>query len=102
MLLSFELKVTAVNNLSGHWKGEDLRYVQVKNVDKDKVNEILDGESAKPYHHKCDDGWEFDILVNEINSVQKKKLKQHFKNGFCGFDYMVGNIIDHKSCENGK
>ncbi len=102
MLLSFELKVTTINNLSGHWRGENLRYIQVRSVDKDKVIKILDGEIIKVYHHKCDDGWEFDILVREISSVQNDRLKQYFKNGFCNFDYMIDNIINYQSCETSK
>lgn len=99
MLLSFELKVTKVGSFGGHWSGENKRFVQVKNLKDKQVDVILGQEKSRPFHHSNNDGWEFDVLVSKINSVDKKMLKQHFVNGFCGHENMIENIVDHQTCE---
>ncbi len=102
MLLSFELKVTKCPNFSGHWDGEDKRYVQTKDVNPITAEKILDGEEIKLYPHRTEDGWEFYIEVKHCNSFQKKELKQFFRNGYLGYKYMIQNIIDYQACEKPK
>lgn len=99
MLLSFELKVTKVGSFGGHWSGENKRYVQVKNLKDEQVRNILGNEKSKPFPHRNDEGWEYDIVVSKISSVEKKQLRQHFTNGFCGQEKLIDNIIENQSCD---
>lgn len=99
MVLSFELKVSKCPKFSGHWAGEDKRYVRTKDIHPATVKKILNGEKVRLFPHATEDGWEFNIEVQHVNSIRKKELRQFFRNGFFGFEYMIDNIIDHQSCE---
>ena len=36
--------------------------------------------------------------MKEMNSSEEKRsLKKHLSNGFCGYDWMIDNIISHNS-----
>ena len=81
------------NAWNGRWSGEGRFYAVVRSVTAAKAQEI-DGKS---FGHNFGDGWYASVRVKkssgsaETRSVRKKSL------GFCGYDWMVNNILSHGS-----
>ncbi len=93
-LIAFELKMCNIGSWNGKWTGEGRRYIEVRRVENNVAEKIL---PKKSYHHSWGDGWACNIHVTLIDSKEKRKLSKHFKNGFCGYGWMIDNIIDYQS-----
>lgn len=102
MLVSFELKMANIGSWNGRWSGEGSRYVKVINLSKSQIESILGEKESDSFHHRWDDGWSLNIYVTIIDSKKKRELSKHFKNGFCGYEWMISNIINHQSTYNKK
>lgn len=97
VFVSFELKMTNIGSWNGKWTGEGKRYIIVKSLSKDIVAKIFGDKNFETYHHSWGDGWGCNIIVMKIDSDIKNSFSKEFKNGFCGYEWMVDNIISHQS-----
>ena len=97
MLVSFELKMCNVGSWNGRWTGSEMRYIIIRTLHKEVAEKILGDKESDSFHHRWDDGWACNVYVNKIDAGTKKSLSKHLKNGFCGYEWMVSNIISHQS-----
>lgn len=99
MKICFELSMPNRGSWNGRWSGEGDLYAKIVNFSKAKISQekaqkILSEDS---YYHRWDDGWGASISVREVDSKESVKIKRKSK-GFCGYDWMINNIISHGSC----
>jgi len=97
MKLCFTLSMPSRGSWNGRWSGENdlyARIVDFSKKDQDKVNKILEN---RYYSYRWNDGWSACITVKEVDSIEARKIKKK-SSGFCGYDWMIKNIISHQSC----
>lgn len=95
MTLSFTLSMPGRSSWNGRWSGEETLYAVTRKFTtkkaKDKAAKIL----ATPYYsHNFGDGWRAGIEVREVDAKESRRIRRISK-GFCGYDWMVNNILDH-------
>lgn len=97
--IAFKLSMPRCASWNGKWSGEGKEYVIVKTfrskTDVVNANAILAHGS---YHHSWSDGWMARIDVSAVDSRDAARLRRKSA-GFCGYDWMVDNIINHGSTE---
>lgn len=97
--LIFKLSMPGRSSWNGRWSGEDKLYAIVKPIGRSaaarlKADEIL---SKRYFSHRWSDGWCASIEVIEGDSTEVRRVRKHSK-GFCGYDWMVANIMSHGDC----
>jgi hypothetical protein len=91
--VEFRLTMPGKNSWNGKWTGEDKIYVIYKTLTKKKVEELGLTTTAKSFGYSWDDGWKADVRTRILEKGEKKKKSA----GFCGYDWMVSNIIMYGS-----
>jgi len=97
-IIKFELKMTNIASWNGKWSGEKEQFVNFRNLSKGKILELLGGQNGtetKYYRHDWKDGWGCNVVVSRSNAKEKRKLKKHIN--FCGYEWMIENIIKHQN-----
>lgn len=103
MTLSFTLSMPGRNSWNGLWSGEETLYAIVKslgttNKAKSKGQAILD---QRYFSHNFGDGWRASIEVKEVTPSEARQIRKKSL-GFCGYDWMVNNILSHGSASDKK
>ena len=98
--LAFELTMPGCPSWNGRWSGERDRHVLVQPLGRTaksvaKAAKVLAGA---PYTHRWSDGWRASIDVRIVDGVEARKLRKQ-SSGFCGYDWMVKNIMLHGCTE---
>ncbi len=97
MNLVFTLSMPGVASWNGKWSGEGELYAIVKKFAtkkaKLKAQELI---KTGYWHHSFGDGWRARISVKEIDSSEARKICKKSR-GFCGYDWMVDNILLYNS-----
>lgn len=101
MKICFELSMPSHNSWNGRWSGENRLYAKVVNfsnskVGREKAEKVLAGRS---YYHRWSDGWGASISVREVDGKESASIKRR-SDGFCGYGWMIDNIIDYGDCYN--
>ena len=94
--LIFELSMPNLASWNGRWSGEGNVNAIVKSMGsskkaKAKIAGLL---QAKSWYHSFGDGWAASVSVREANSSEARAMRKKTR-GFCGYDWMVNNILDH-------
>ena len=88
-MIIFELAFPNRGSWNGKWSGEKDRHIIVKKdfqVPKDRI--------GKTYSYDFGDGWVASVSIIKLNGNDKEYKQLKKKNaGFCGYDWMVNNII---------
>lgn len=87
----FVLTMPRNNSWNGKWTGEDKYYCRIRSYVNDYVPKYL---KTGDYTYDFGDGWMACVKVEEITAKQKKICNSK-SNGFCGYDWMIGSIIEH-------
>ena len=95
MRVSFTLSMPNSPSWNGQWSGKGRNYQVVKNLSKKTVDTLKLNEGTQYFSHRWDDGWRASIEV-KLMEKGERKLKS---DGFCGYNWMINNIIDHQHCE---
>jgi len=102
-ILSFTLGMPCNNGWNGKWTGEENLYVRTRTF-KGKANEAHAKELLAMrggyYTYNFGDGWGASVTVREITGPEKRKLDKATK-GFCGYDWMIDSIVNHKMIRGG-
>jgi len=88
MVMQFTLTMPRNNSWNGKWTGAENLYARTKSLSKSKEEE-LDGES---FYHNFGDGWAANVACKKISSQEAAKIRKKTK-GFCGYEWMIDNII---------
>jgi len=83
-----------VGSWNNRWSGEKDFYAKVFNLGRSKeatlkAQSILDTGS---FYHNFGDGWGASISVRKVDSNEARSIRRKTK-GFCGYDWMVNEII---------
>jgi hypothetical protein len=77
------------NSWNGGWTGEDKNLTIIRKLDYDTVIDMLGTERRRSWFHVWDDGWLACVEARVLKSGERAKKSD----GFCGYDWMVDNII---------
>lgn len=94
MILSFILSMPNNNSWNNKWSGEENLYVITRSflkINSAQAQEILD---KGYFYYNFGDGWGSRISVKQVTSHEAAKLRKKSQ-GFCGYDWMVDEIIQH-------
>lgn len=89
----FRLSMPSVGSWNGKWTGAGRRYFIVKNMPDKFVGKLLDGKTDRSWHHTWGDGWAACVTA----SIIEKGVRIGKSDGFCGYEWMVGNIMTYGS-----
>jgi hypothetical protein len=94
MKLSFILSMPRNNSWNGKWSGQHTLYARVVSFTSKKGKENTQNILDKGYFtYDFGDNWCAGITVKEVSNEEARKIKKLSK-GFCGYDWMIGSIID--------
>ncbi len=96
--LIFTLTMPGRSSWNGRWSGEDNLYAIVKTFGKSKAAQAKVDSILKQRHfsHSWSDSWRASIEVTFADAKEARHARKKSK-GFCGYDWMVANILDHGS-----
>ena len=90
MRYEFSLSMPRSGSWNGRWSSEGEKYLLYRNIDRTKYPNFHVGS----FHHRWDDGWLACIDVRAMEKGERKKKSA----GFCGYEWMVRNIMEKGSC----
>jgi hypothetical protein len=94
MILVFKLSMPSSAAWDGKWSGAGKFYAKVENLGRsnkatERGNKIVE---ECPYRYDFGDGWVASISVTEVNAKGARAARKASQ-GFCGYDWMVTNIL---------
>ena len=93
MIVSFQLSMPNSGSWNGKWTGAGQPYFKVLNLKKDQVS-FLEGEQTKGFYYNFEDGWGANVQAEIIDAKESRKRRKASK-GFCNYDWMVDEILEH-------
>ena len=96
-MIAFILTMPNIGSWNGKWTGEEYFHCVTRKLSKTE-EEKLDGEN---FYYSWNDGWGANIECKKVDSKEAAKMRKKSK-GFCGYEWMVNNIIHHGSPYNQK
>jgi hypothetical protein len=89
--VEFRLTMPSVGSWNGKWSGEGRNYTIVKNIADKWAGELglTDKTPTNSWHYHWDDGWTARITARIVPKGERLKKSD----GFCGYDWMVENIL---------
>ena len=93
-ILSFQLTMPNCGSWNGNWSGQDKKYYFHRIVSGAVGEKLLDGKPTKSWYYNFGDGWGANVSVEIIDS-KVKKAREKVSAGFCGYEWMVREILDY-------
>ncbi len=96
-IVSFELTMPNKGSWNGKWSGENSKYFIIKKISdkylssKDYFKDLLD-KGRDSWYYSWGDGWGANVVVEIIDGQLSRKRRKQSK-GFCGYDWMVDEIL---------
>lgn len=84
----FRLTMSGVNSWNGRWSGEDKNYTLTRYLSAETAAKV----AGRSWTHAFGDGW-----VAKVEATALAEGDYVKSDGFCGYDWMVANIIRHDS-----
>lgn len=91
-IVSFRLTMPNVGSWNGQWSGAAKMYYTVRKCATDKF--LKTDQTRDSWHYSWGDGWGANVEAEIIDGREAAKRRK-ISSGFCGYDWMVDNIIDH-------
>jgi hypothetical protein len=85
----------SVASWDGKWTGADRNYTVVRWVPDHAEDNFMDGRSTKSWCHHWEDGWCACVTAHIVSTDGH----QNKSDGFCGYDWMIDNIIRWNATE---
>lgn len=101
MILAFTLSMPGCASWNGRWSGEGKLYaktVQTRGRLKDETAHAI--AETGYYHYSFGDGWTAGVSVKQVDTAEARRLTKASQ-GFCGYDWMVDQIIRHGTITGG-
>lgn len=92
MRVEFRLSMPNVGSWNGRWSGEGKRYTIKRNLTAKQVREL---GLPTSWYYSFGDGWGASVSASVMESGERFKKS----NGFCGYDWMVENILYYNRIE---
>ncbi|MFA6973977.1 MAG: hypothetical protein WC238_04560 [Parcubacteria group bacterium] len=94
--VSFELTMPNVGSWNGKWTGASKKYFLIKSFTEafftKTIAPLLDGKTSRSWHYSWGDGWGANVELQIVDSKEGKR-RSKVSAGFCGYEWMVENII---------
>lgn len=87
----FTLSMPGRSSWDGRWSGQGRNYILVHRLGAKALAELMDGKPERSWFHRWDDGWMACITARVLEPGSRVPKSD----GFCGYDWMVRNILDH-------
>lgn len=88
----FELTMPHAASWNGRWSGEGEGHYIFRSFPERRRKEIETSLKNSPWFYLCGDGWGARVSARIIDGQKKRNLKK--KNaGFCGYGWMVEDIL---------
>lgn len=84
----FELSMPGKASWDGKWTGEGRAYNCVRHISSIRAEELKIPHS---WPHTWSDGWAARVSARVLEKGERRPKSA----GFCGYEWMVDNIIDH-------
>lgn len=96
MTIIFTLSMPGNNSWNGRWSGQGNLYAVVHKFGTSKktrfkLETLLD---VRNFGHNFGDGWRASVEMREASPGEAKRVRKSTK-GFCGYEWMISNILDH-------
>lgn len=96
----FRLSMPGVGSWNGKWSGSNRNYTITKRMGKKQLAQLgldIPGEGGPYWEYSFDDGWRAGIEATVVETGVRIPKSE----GFCGYDWMVDNIIrwGHPECK---
>jgi hypothetical protein len=92
--IEFRLSMPSRGSWNGGWSGADRNYVIVRAVSDHTAAMLMDErDGGGRWYHSWDDGWAALVTARVMASGERRAKSD----GFCGYDWMVDNIIKYGS-----
>jgi hypothetical protein len=79
---------------NGRWSGEGRNFVRVRQLTDSDTTALLGvGWPKGSWFHRWDDGWGALVTARVMERGERKPKSD----GFCGYDWMIDNIINYGS-----
>lgn len=85
--IEFRLSMPGVGSWNGRWSGDGRKYVIVRTVRRADLPKL--GDLPRSWRYSWDDGWAASVSARVMTKGERKPKSD----GFCGYDWMVNNII---------
>ena len=89
----FRLSMPGRGSWNGRWSGEDRNYIIVRDFGAKTLALLLEGATTQTWTHAWSDGW----CATITGRVMERGERAPKSDGFCGYDWMVDNIIRYGS-----
>lgn len=93
--IEFRLSMPGRGSWNGAWSGSERNYAIVRTMTDEAVKKLMGTDLgiaiSKSWYHRWDDGWTAQVTARIVPAGERLKKS----NGFCGYDWMVTNILDH-------
>lgn len=95
-MIAFRLSMPSVGSWNGRWSGEGREYVKVVSLGRSKKAEAREDEivTGGYYYYSFGDSWSAAVTATLVTPAEARRLRR-VTAGFCGYDWMVDEIIEH-------
>ena len=87
----FRLSMPSRGSWNGEWSGSGRNYTIVRDFGRPALAALMEGESERSWFHRWDDGWAASVTARVMGPGERAAKSD----GFCGYEWMVRNIVDH-------
>ena len=91
--VEFRLSMPSTGSWNGRWSGEGRHFVIVKTLTDKAAERLLGDKATDSWFHSWSDGWGARVTAR----VMDRGERQRKSDGFCGYAWMVDNILRYGS-----
>lgn len=96
--VEFKLSMPGRSSWNGKWSGEGQNYTIVRTLTDKTAAKLLDEKGTGYWSHAFGDGWVAGVDARTLVKGERAKKSD----GFCGYEWMVENIILYGATEEPK
>ena len=90
--IEFLLSMPGRGSWNEGWSGSDRRYAIVRTMTDEAATKLMGTDlGMKSWCHSWNDGWTAQVTARVVTAGERLKRSD----GFCGYDWMVTNILAH-------
>lgn len=97
--LIFKLTMPNPPSWNGHWSGENEKHTRARDFTDDEFAALPKSVIGTHFWH-WDDGWTARIDVSVTDDSRSKKRALNNSVGFCGYDWMIEEILKFGTIKN--
>ena len=96
--IEFRLSMPGRASWDGKWSGAGKHYAIARTMTDENADKLMRGAVERSWNHHWPDGWTAEVTARVVPPGERLKKSA----GFCGYDWMVANILDHGNTQNAK